>query len=66
MGKDAVKGNGQPAEKVQKWKRDYDRRYYLKLNAHTDPDIVEKFKHVESIQGYIKALVRADIEKNGL
>lgn len=66
MGKDALKEGSQSAEKIQKWKKDYDRRYYLKLNAHTDPDIVEKFKHVESIQGYIKALVRADIEKNGI
>lgn len=34
---------------------------HLKLNKNTDADILEKLGQVESKQGYIKALIRADI-----
>ena len=34
----------------------------LKLNVNTDADILKKLALVESIQGYIKALIRKDIE----
>ena len=37
------------------------RTYGLKLNTGTDADIIEKLASVPSMQGYIKALVRADI-----
>lgn len=36
---------------------------YLKLNKGTDADILEKLASVENKQGYIKALIRADIER---
>ena len=39
------------------------RRYGLKLNLKTDADIIAKLESVESIQGYIKELIRNDIEK---
>ena len=35
---------------------------YLKLNKGTDQDILEKLASVPSMQGYIKALIRADIK----
>ena len=38
------------------------RNYHLKLNTGTDADIVEQLSRQESIQGYIKQLIRADIE----
>ena len=45
----------------------YDRenttRINLKLNNRTDADIIEKLRSVESIQGYIKQLIREDMEK---
>lgn len=34
----------------------------LKLNRNTDSDILEKLEKVESKQGYIKSLIRADIK----
>ena len=34
----------------------------MKLNAKTDADIIAKLENVENKQGYIKALIRADIE----
>ena len=36
----------------------------MKLNKKTDSDILEQFEKVGSKQGYIKALIRADIEKS--
>lgn len=35
----------------------------LKLNNNTDSDIIQKLATVPSKQGYIKALIKADIEK---
>lgn len=35
----------------------------LKLNIKTDADILEKLSEVDNMQGYIKALIRADIAK---
>ena len=40
------------------------RRYSLKLNKHTDPDIIAKLETVPSMQGYIKRLIREDIQKD--
>lgn len=38
------------------------RRLQLKLNLKTDADIIAKLESVDSMQGYIKALIRADIK----
>ena len=35
----------------------------LKLNRNTDSDILEKLEKVDSKQGYIKSLIRADIKQ---
>lgn len=40
------------------------RQIMLKLNLKTDSDILEKLGSVENRQGYIKALIRADMEKS--
>ena len=40
------------------------RRIGLKLNIHTDADILEQLDRQESMQGYIRALIRADIAAN--
>ena len=36
----------------------------LRLNKNTDADIIEWLAHVPSKMGYIKQLIRADIQKN--
>lgn len=41
------------------------RQVSLKLNMNQDIDIIDKLDRVDNIQGYIKALIRKDIEKNG-
>lgn len=35
----------------------------LKLNLRSDQDILERLAEVGNIQGYIKSLIRADIER---
>lgn len=40
------------------------RRYGLKLHRERDSDIIAKLNSVESIQGYIKSLVRKDLNEN--
>lgn len=35
----------------------------LRLNIHTDADIIEQLNSAESKQGYIKRLIREDIAK---
>lgn len=37
----------------------------LRLNKSTDADIIAKLETVPSKMGYIKALIRADMAKNG-
>ena len=40
------------------------KQYHLKLNLNTDADIIEYFEGKESVQGYIKRLIREDMMKN--
>ena len=35
---------------------------HLKLNKNTDADVIQRLNEVESKQGYIKELIRKDIE----
>lgn len=48
-----------------KWIAEYDRTHTrqikLKLNLKTDADILQQLDTVDSIQGYIKRLIREDI-----
>lgn len=37
---------------------------YIKLNINTELDIIEKLESVENKSGYIKQLIRNDIEKS--
>ena len=39
--------------------------YTLKLNLNYDMDIIEKLSSVESVNGYIRDLIRADITRTG-
>ncbi|MGI5873555.1 MAG: hypothetical protein ACOX8R_02700 [Bacillota bacterium] len=38
------------------------KRMSLKFNLKTDKDILDKLESVDSKQGYIKRLIRADLE----
>lgn len=40
------------------------KQYHLKLNLTTDADVIDRLAQQESAQGYIKQLIREDIQKN--
>lgn len=50
-------------EAVYKYDRDHTVRISLKLNKGTDADILARLEEQESKQGYIKDLIRKDMEK---
>ena len=37
------------------------RNFHLKLNVESDKEIISKLESVDSIQGYIKELIRKDL-----
>lgn len=39
------------------------RRYVVNLNKNTDSDLLEHLEKIKNVQGYIKSLVREDMEK---
>lgn len=51
------------SEKQARYDSKNTRRFGLKLNLKTDQAIIEKLDSVDSIQGYIKELIKADIQK---
>ena len=46
-----------------KYDKENTKSVYLKLNKNTDSDILEKLEQVQNKQGYIKNLIRKDINK---
>lgn len=53
------------SEALIKAQRKYDketaRRFLLKFNKNTDADVIAKLESVDSIQGYIRELIRKDL-----
>ena len=47
-----------------KYNKSHTRQVPLRFNLNTDADILEKLDNVPSKLGYIKQLIRADIEKD--
>lgn len=39
------------------------RRYAININRNTDADILEHLEKLDNVQGYIKALIRSDLER---
>lgn len=39
------------------------KQFHLKLNRNTDWDIIDKLNNVPNMQGYIKQLIRADLNR---
>ena len=66
----AGKGEQMPITQAQlkagyKYDKENTTQVRLKLNNKTDRDILDKLDAVPSKQGYIKALIRADLDKIG-
>lgn len=51
------------AAAVNKYNRNNTVQLLIRLNKNTDTDIIAALSSAESKQGYIKALIRADIKK---
>lgn len=51
-------------KKYDQTHRDKFKNIFLKLNKETDADILEKLESTDNVQGYIKALIRADINSS--
>jgi hypothetical protein len=47
----------------KKYNRTKTRSFIFKFNKGTDADVIERLEKAENKQGYIKALIRKDIEK---
>lgn len=46
---------------IQKYDSANTKQIHLKLNLKTDADILERLAEQDSVQGYIKTLIRADL-----
>lgn len=46
-----------------KYDKAHTKQFHLKLNKRTDKDVIERLVGIGNIQGYIKGLIRADIER---
>ena len=56
--------NNKQSQYSMKYDQKNTQRIYLKFNLKTDADILEKLDSVENKQGYIKDLIRKDIENS--
>ena len=45
-----------------KYDKSHTKGVYIKLNKTTDADILKRLQEVGNVQGYIKELIRKDIE----
>lgn len=50
-------------EAIQRWQNENIKRVTVKLNKTKDADIIERLNGESSVQGYIKQLIREDINK---
>lgn len=48
---------------LNEWRKEHTTWLRVLLNNNTDADILEHLQKQENRQGYIKALIRADIKK---
>lgn len=51
------------SEAKKAWDAAHTRKVLLKLNCNTDKDVLQKLDSVPSKQGYIKTLIRKDLEE---
>lgn len=48
------------------WDKDNTKQVKFKFNLRTDADILSMLEAQDNVQGYVKRLIRADIEANGI
>ena len=53
------------SERYARYNAKSTKHYGIKLNLKTDAALIEKLESVDSINGYIRRLIREDIERTG-
>lgn len=56
--------NQQAAQK--RWRQQHAKNITLQFNTGTDSDVLDKLSKVHNKTDYIRKLIRADIDKNGI
>lgn len=51
-------------QQIDQWQKEHIKRVVVKLNKESDKDILDYLDSLPNVQGYIKSLVRKDIEQN--
>lgn len=51
-------------ESREKYHRQFTKRFDLKLNIHTDSDIIARLEEQPSMNDYMRNLIRADMERS--
>lgn len=52
------------SDAVMRWHREHLRQFKFNLNIETESDLIDWLDGIENKQGYIKELIRADMEKS--
>ena len=63
MGDKVVKVSEAQLRAQAKYDKTHTKGIYLKLNLETDKDIIEHLGGKDNVQGYIKELIRRDMEQ---
>lgn len=58
-----AKASKEQIAKITEWQKENVKQYTLRLNKKYDADILEVLEGQESVQGYIKRLIRKEINK---
>lgn len=51
-------------QQIDQWQKEHIKRVVVKLNKESDKDILDYLDSLPNVQGYIKSLIRKDIEQN--
>lgn len=53
-------------DKATVWQKENTKIITMRLNTATDSDILKRLEEVDSKQGYIRQLIREDMERKGI
>lgn len=53
-------------QRAAQWDKENMRHIKFKFHLRSDADVIARLESQENIQGYIKALIRADIARSGM
>jgi hypothetical protein len=51
------------SEAKKRWDRENTKQFKMRLNLRTDSDIIQQLENQESVQGYLKRLIRNDMKE---